>query len=82
MTWPLRVLHVHGQRIDRIQKIASEFTSPAKLETIRPLNVKLVLKRKRGAEGEILKYKARLVVVGNEMGDRFHRALEVYRDPV
>ena len=35
----------------------------------RPLNVKLVLKRKRGAEGEILKYKARLVVLGNEMKD-------------
>jgi hypothetical protein len=33
----------------------------------RPLNVKLVLKRKRGSDGEILKYKARLVVLGNEM---------------
>jgi hypothetical protein len=35
----------------------------------RPLNVKLVLKRKRGADGEIIKYKARLVVLGNEMKD-------------
>ena len=33
----------------------------------RPLNVKLVLKRKRGSSGEIIKYKARLVVLGNEM---------------
>jgi hypothetical protein len=31
--------------------------------------IELVLKRKRGADGEIIKYKARLVVLGNEMKD-------------